>query len=237
MSIFTKTATKTPLEQFNDRIRLECALMRSQHGCTRMQTDPHAELGLGPVINVKDETVTVPFAGTAQATFSGASRAVVLQRALDWFKGQEDDEIVIRTARNARTTFDTSALQAELDALTPPAIEDTPEVLARKAEVRTYAQRKVDRRDISRATVNKHLVNLGIEPLEGPKNFKFEVPVIPAPTATYTICANTEDEAHRLLQQTLDADRAKGGVKSGKTAGWVPANDAVGRVVSAVDVD
>ncbi len=225
---------KTALELFNDAVRREVAQMRAENGCARMQNDPHSELDLGPVPPAQEHTFLVPATIMVPLIYSGATRESLIPRALKWAE---------ETVAGGGTGYlnvqgfvpDVSALEAELAAITPPvAIEDTPEVLARAAGVRAYAEIKVARGLIARRIVNKHLQALGIEPLVGPKNFTFAVPVVPAPTASYEITANTEEEAVALLAIKLDEERAAG--RTGKKVTLVPTSDAVPQMVLAVDV-
>lgn len=229
---------KSPLDRFNDALRTEVAWMRAQYGCNQMQSDPHQDLSLGPIPANTTERFTMPLVGAqVKAEFIYSNRATALAKAISWAR-EVDAMSGGRTMSMIGGTIDTSILEAELATLTgePATIPDTPEVVARKAQVRAYAEGRVNHGAIARSIVNISLTKLGIEPLPGKKAYKFEVPVVAPQTATYSITAKSEDEARAKLTKQLEEDR-KAGKAVGKVSTYVPAPDAVATVLSASDVD
>jgi hypothetical protein len=203
-----KKSTESPaLTAYKAHVRDQVMrLMTEDKLCNTAVDRPNRELDLGMTVAYDSYTVEIPFNGTLRVYMSGYGVDGARQEAISRLKDGRDTTV---SAINV-TEIGGSEPSMELPAL-PEGWDTDPEVVAFKERIRTFADNQVQRGNILRGTVNKRFAVLGIEPLDGPKNYEFVVDVNPTVKAKYTFTVTGKDDVVQAeLARLIQADRERG---------------------------
>lgn len=101
----------------------------------------------------------------------------------------------------------------------PDLLPDDDETTAFKVKVREYAQKVNKRGEVKRGRINSILTSLGIEPLVGPKNWVFRLPLASTPNIVveYDVSGvTTETDARAEMAKLVAADEAAGQIPASR---------------------
>jgi hypothetical protein len=203
-----KKATESPaLTAYKAHVRDQVMrLMTEDHLCGTAIERPNRELDLGMTVSYDSHAVEIPFNGTLRMYMSGYGVDGARQEAISRLKAGRDTTV---TAVEGAQIGD-SEPSTELPVL-PEGWDTDPEVIAFKERIRVFADNQIQRGNIHRGTVNKRFAVLGIEPLDGPKNYEFVVDVNPTVKAKYTFTVTGKDDVVQAeLARLIQADRERG---------------------------
>jgi hypothetical protein len=168
--------------------------------CGSAITRSNRALGLNIDEAYDTHVVDIPFKGTLRIAMPGYGADQARQR-------------VINTLRHGNT-LSMSVVDYNPDEMTAPTLPEgadtDPDVIAYKERIRAFVADQVDRRNVDRRTVNPRLVNIGIAPLDGPKEYQYLIQVNPTTVARYNFVAVGEEAAQAELARLIQQDKDRG---------------------------
>jgi hypothetical protein len=202
-----KTTESPALTAYKAHVRDQVVrLMTEDQLCNTAVERPNRELDLGMTVAYDTYAVEIPFNGTLRVYMTGYGEDAARREAISRLKAGRDTTV----SATDITQIGGSEPSTELPAL-PEGWDTDPEVIAFKDRIRVFADNQIQRGNILRGTVNKRFAILGIEPLDGPKNYEFVVDVNPTVKAKYTFTVTGKDDVVQAeLARLIQADRERG---------------------------
>jgi hypothetical protein len=195
IEIVADLAATQQVEALKERLRQVAVRLCEDEGhCDTAVSRTHKSLSLGPV------PASAYYRGEVVLSYDGQATT---SKFTDVFAYSDEG-----AKRRHLAALGIKSPLPQLEPIAAPGTE-TPELLAYMADVRTYAEQQAPA--VGKATVNKYLTWLGIEPLPVMKRFTFKQPAVNV--MSYVIDAATEAEAREklaaLVANDMNRDPAK----------------------------